>query len=94
VLLTGAESNRSAIGSRVKLVAGAREQHRVINNESNFARLPPQQHFGLGELTVVEEPHVWWTSDLRERFEHLPVNTRVRITEGEGRWIAEPQALS
>jgi hypothetical protein len=56
VLLTGAESNRSAIGSRVKLVAGAREQHRVINNGSNFVRLPPQQHFGLGELTAVEEP--------------------------------------
>jgi tetratricopeptide (TPR) repeat protein len=92
VLLTGTKSNRAAIGSRLKLVAGGREQYRVINNGSNFGCLPPQQHFGLGRLTAVDQLEVWWPSGLREVFEHLPVNTRVRITEGEGRWIAEPEA--
>src|SRR4029079_16309886 len=90
VLLTGTKSNRGAIGSRLKLVAGAREQYRVVNNGSNFGCLPPQQHFGLGELTAVDSLEVWWPSGLRERLANLPVNTRVRITEGEGRWIADP----
>ena len=43
-----------------------------------------------GALTAVDELEIWWPSGLRERFEHLPVNTRVRITEGEGRFVAEP----
>jgi tetratricopeptide (TPR) repeat protein len=90
VLLTGTKSNRGAIGSRLKLVAGAREQYRVVNNGSNFGCLPPQQHFGLGELTAVDALEIWWPSGIRERFVNLPVNTRVRITEGEGRWIADP----
>jgi hypothetical protein len=87
VLLRGTASNRSAIGARLKLVAGGREQHRVVNNGSNFGCLPPQQHFGLGELTAVDELEVWWPSGLRERLERLPVNTRVQIVEGEGRSI-------
>ncbi len=94
VLLTGTRSNRAAIGARLKLVAGAREQHRVVNNGSNFGCLPPQQHFGLGTLAAVDLLEVWWPSGLRERFEHLPVNTRVRITEGAGRWTADPPSSS
>src|SRR5262249_38745981 len=89
VLLTGTRSNRGAIGARLKLAAGGRQQHRVVNNGSNFGCLPPQQHFGLGKLTTVDELEVWWPSGLRERFENLPVNTRVRITEGEGGWSAD-----
>jgi len=84
VLLRGTKSNRAAIGARIKLSAGGRAQHRVLNNGSNFGCLPPQQHFGLGELTAVDELDVWWPSGLRERFLDLPVNTLVQITEGEG----------
>ena len=86
VWLTGTKSNRGAIGARLKLTAGGRSQYRVVNNGSNFGCLPPQQHFGLGELTSVEELEVWWPSGLTERFEDLPVNTRVFVTEGEGRF--------
>jgi tetratricopeptide (TPR) repeat protein len=94
VLLRGTRSNRGAIGARIKLAAGGREQHRVVNNGSNFGCLPPQQHFGLGNLTSVDELEIWWPSGLRQRFEDLPVNTRVRITEGEPRWTAETQAMA
>ena len=93
VLLRGTRSNRDAIGARLKLVAGGREQHRVVNNGSNFGCLPPQQHFGLGTLTAADELEVWWPSGLREHFQHLPVNTRVRITEGEGRWVADHASM-
>jgi tetratricopeptide (TPR) repeat protein len=92
VLLTGTKSNRGGIGARLKLVAGGREQHRVVNNGSNFGCLPPQQHFGLGDLTVVDELEIWWPSGLRERFVNLPAKTRVCITEGEG-LTAGPDAL-
>jgi len=94
VLLTGTKSNRGAVGARLKLVAGGREQHRVINGGSNFGCLPPQQHFGLGALEHVESLEVWWPSGAREHFTDLPVNTRVRITEGEGIWTTDPALTS
>ena len=86
VLLEGTKSNRAAVGARLKLIAGGREQHRVLNGGSNFGCLPPQQHFGLGTLESVESLEVWWPSGLKERFEALQVNTRVKIVEGTGRF--------
>ena len=88
VLLQGTKSNRGAVGARLKLTAAGREQYRVINGGSNFGCLPPQQHFGLGELDRVDALEIWWPSGLRERFEDLPANTRVRIVEGTAGWLA------
>jgi hypothetical protein len=87
VKLKGVKSNRDAIGARLKLTAGGRDQHRVLNGGSNFGCLPPQQHFGLGGLSEVDALEVWWPSGLRQRFEHLPVNCLIHITEGEPSWI-------
>jgi hypothetical protein len=86
VRLTGTKSNRDAIGARLNLVAGGRQQHRVINGGSNFGCLPPQQHFGLAQTTEIEALEIWWPSGLRQRFESLPVNQMIRITEGESYW--------
>ena len=82
VALRGTKCNRGAVGARLKLVAGGREQHRVVNGGSNFGCMPPQQHFGLGHLGQVDSLEVWWPGGAIERFDHLPVNTRILITEG------------
>jgi tetratricopeptide (TPR) repeat protein len=84
VVLQGTKSNRGAVGARLKLVAGGREQHRVLNGGSNFGCLPPQQHFGLGTLEQAESLEVWWPSGLTETFANLPVNARIKIIEGSG----------
>jgi hypothetical protein len=86
VKLKGVKSNRDAIGARLKLTAGGRDQHRVLNGGSNFGCLPPQQHFGLGGLSEVDALEVWWPSGLRQRFENLPANCLIHITEGEPSW--------
>ena len=39
---------------------------------------------------AIDELEAWRPIGLRERSAHLAANTRVRITEGEGRWIAQP----
>jgi hypothetical protein len=70
------------------LTAGGREQHRVINGGSNFSCLPPQQHFGPGELDRVDPLEIWWPSGLRESYEALQANTRIKITEAEARRTA------
>jgi tetratricopeptide (TPR) repeat protein len=82
VVLQGTKSNRAAIGARLKLVAGGREQHRVINGGSNFGCLPPQQHFGLADLDHVDALEIWWPSGHHQRVENPPINTRITIVEG------------
>jgi tetratricopeptide (TPR) repeat protein len=86
VHLTGTVSNRSAIGARLKLRASGREQHRVVNGGSNFGCLPPDQHFGLANLTYVESLEVLWPSGLKQQFKNLPVNDKIWIMEGQSDW--------
>ena len=84
VRLKGVTCNRDAIGARLKLTAGGRDQHLVINGGSQFGCLPFEQHFGLGSGRTAERLDVWWPGGPRETFERLPVNATVAITEGEG----------
>jgi tetratricopeptide (TPR) repeat protein len=93
VHLTGTVSNRSAIGARMRLVAGGREQHRVVNGGSNFGCLSPDQHFGLANLSHAKSLEVWWPSGLKQQFENLPVNTKIRITEGASHWTSQTSFL-
>jgi tetratricopeptide (TPR) repeat protein len=86
VHLTGTASNRSALGARLKLVVGGREQHRVVNGGSNFGCLPPDQHFGLADRTHAELLEIWWPSGLKQHFANLPANQKVWIIEGQSRW--------
>ena len=87
VRLNGTTSNRSAIGARLKIEAGGREQHRLVSGGSQFGCLPFEQHFGLGPATeVVDAIEIWWPSGLRQRIAGpIPANNTIRITEGDDR---------
>ena len=88
VRLTGVESNCDAIGARIKLRAGSRDQHRLVSGGSNFGCLPCEQHFGLGELTKVERMEIQWPNGQQQILEDLPVNTTLGIEEGKPGWRA------
>jgi hypothetical protein len=97
IRLEGVKSNRSAIGARLTLRAGGRAQYREVGGGSNFGCLPFEQHFGLAQLDQVESLEIRWPSGLRQRFEDLPVNTTIRIAEGQPSWApvyAADQAAS
>ncbi len=70
----------------MKLDAGGRSQHRVVSGGSGFGCLPFEQHFGLGELKRVDSLHVRWPSGLEQRIEELPINSTIRIVEGQTGW--------
>jgi hypothetical protein len=86
VRLVGTRSNRNAIGARLKLDAGGRGRHSLVCCGTGFGCLPYEQHFGLGTLERADALEIWWPSGLRQRFEQLPVNTTIRIVEGEQGW--------
>jgi hypothetical protein len=86
VRLVGVESNRSAIGARMSIMAGGRGQHREVSGGSNFGCLPFEQHFGLAHIEIVDSLEVRWPSGQRQLFANLPANTTIQITEGVDAW--------
>jgi hypothetical protein len=91
VRLVGTTCNRDAIGARVKLVAGGREQHRLVSGGSGFGCMPCEQHFGLGAGRAIDEIEVWWPGGGRQRVAAPPVNATVRIVQGQDGWTLVKQ---
>ncbi len=87
VRLVGTQSNRSAIGARIKIDAGGRQQHRLVSGGSQFGCLPYEQHFGLGRRNgVVDAIEIWWPSGVRQRIAGpIAANNTIRIIEGDDR---------
>jgi tetratricopeptide (TPR) repeat protein len=86
VRLVGTTGNRDAIGARLALAAGGRVQRRLVSGGSGFGCLPLEQHFGLGESAAVDSLEIRWPGGAVERRDDLPVDTTVRIVEGEPGW--------
>jgi hypothetical protein len=95
--LEGRESNRSAIGARIRVrVAtseGAREFHRVVGGGSSFGANSLLQEVGLGAATRIEFVEVAWPASGRvDRYDGLALNSAYRIVEGSPE--AEPLAFT
>lgn len=85
LLLEGRESNRSAIGAKVKVVAGdlvqIDEVHSGRGYQSDWGR---RLHFGLGPRDRVDLVEVTWPSGRVERWRNLRANRIVKLIEGKG----------
>ena len=84
--LTGSSSNRSAIGARVKVVAGGATQvGEVRGGGSYYSQNDLRQHFGLGETKSIDRVEVRWPNGREEEWTTVDVNRIVTLTEGTGR---------
>jgi hypothetical protein len=84
VRLEGTRSNRSAIGARIRVVAGGRSIYRHVNSGGSFGANPFMQTIGLGKADRVERIEVFWpTTGRTQVLEDLPVDHLVRIVEAE-----------
>ena len=83
--LVGVETNRAAIGARIKVVtAGAAPLtvHRTVSSGSSFGGNPLQQTIGLGPAGRIETLEVYWpTSQTTQVFHDVEVNQALEITE-------------
>jgi hypothetical protein len=75
--LKGRQSNRSAIGARIKIVArvgqGTREIHRVVGSGGSFGSSPLRQEIGLGHVSAIERVEFWW-----------PATGKTNVVQGQG----------
>ncbi len=80
----GTKSNRSAIGARVKVVAGELTQYAEIKSSGSYLAFSDlRAHFGVNDAENVDLLEIRWQSGIVDRATNLPVNQRFIAIEGE-----------
>jgi len=85
--LRGVESNRAAIGARVRVratIGGVpRWQQREVSAQNSFnGHNDLTLHFGLGNATAIDSLMIDWPSGLHEEAAALPIDECRRLVEG------------
>ena len=86
--LVGVETNRSAIGARIRteIVENGRRRsiYKHVNSGGSFGANPLRQTIGLGKADKIELLEVYWpTSDSTQTFREVPMDEHLEIVEGE-----------
>ncbi|MGH8248239.1 MAG: CRTAC1 family protein, partial [Gammaproteobacteria bacterium] len=85
VKCVGTRSNRSAIGARVRVVAGGHAQmDEVMSGSSYYSQNDLRLHFGLGASKKAERVEIRWPSGLKEELENVSANQWIVVQEGKG----------
>ena len=85
VRLVGTRSNRSAIGTRVRITIGARTLVREVKAGSGYlGQSDLRVHLGLGTTAVVSRLDVRWPTGVVEVIENVAANQILTVTEGRG----------
>jgi hypothetical protein len=80
--LTGAKSNRDAIGAVVHLYSGKDVMVRQVQAGGGYlSQSSKTLHFGLGDRTEVDRIEIRWPSGLKQTIERPAVNQMHKITE-------------
>jgi tetratricopeptide (TPR) repeat protein len=88
LLLQGTVSNKVAIGAKIKVTFKEnnieRSVYRDVNSGGSFGSNPLRQHIGIGQAASIEKIEVTWpVTGKVQVFENPPINTNIKITEGE-----------
>ena len=84
VRLRGTRSNRDAIGARVVVEAGGRQQQREVRSTAGYlSGCSLECHFGLGEAERIDRLTVHWPSGLTTTLEGLDARQRLTLVEGQ-----------
>jgi enediyne biosynthesis protein E4 len=83
--LAGQESNRMAIGARLKLIAGGMTQTEEIHSGGSYlSQSDTRVHFGLGAATSVDSLEIRWPSGKVETLNTLTADRFYSILEEHG----------
>ena len=81
----GTHSNRSAIGTRVRIVTGKHSQmDEVMSGGSYYSQNDLRLHFGLGDARRVDLVEIRWPSGLRQSFADVTANHLIVVQEDKG----------
>ena len=85
VKLTGAKSNRSAIGAKITLRVGQNLQAQEITSQTSYySHNDLRLHFGLGAAKQIDALEIRWPNGNSEIVKGVPADKIVKIREGVG----------
>jgi FG-GAP-like repeat/ASPIC and UnbV len=91
--LEGVQSNRSAIGARVRVdiatPSGKRSIFRVVNSGTSFGDSPLELHVGLAQAKAIEGIQIQWPAGEIQQLPGLALDRAYEIREG-----ASPQVVA
>ena len=84
IRVVGRKSNRSGIGTKIKVVTSNQTQYREIQSGGSYLSFHDlRAHFGVGKAEQIDLLEIRWTSGQIDRTERLPVNQRFLAEEGK-----------
>ena len=90
--LAGTKSNRMAIGTRLKLIAGGMTQTEEIHSGGSYlSQNDMRVHFGVANATKIDSLEIRWPSGKVETIKDLAADKFYLILEGKG--IVDPSEL-
>ena len=95
VQLVGVQSNRSAIGARIRVEitekGKTRSVFKHVNSGGSFGASPLRQNIGLGGAEKIDQLEVFWPRTGKTQvFRGVPIDVFVRIVESEDKYTVVP----
>ena len=86
--LEGRKSNRSALGTRIKVnvktASGSRAIYKTVSSGASFGASPLRQEIGLGKAEAIESVELFWpTTGQTQTLRGLAMDKFYRVVEGE-----------
>jgi hypothetical protein len=81
VRLAGVQSNRSAVGARLRAYAGGRGRTRQVQGGDGYKVNSFWTHFGLGALDWADSLVIYWPSGIVQRATEIPAGSFLTLTE-------------
>jgi len=93
VQLVGTTSSRDAIGSRVTIKQGDQTWTAQLTAGDGYqASNQRQLVFGIGDVSQIDQLKVDWISGKTQSFKSPPVNSEIRIVEGNPTYVRLPNS--
>jgi tetratricopeptide (TPR) repeat protein len=89
--LEGVQTNKSAIGSRIKLTftenGKTRTVYQHVNSGGSFGSSTFIRHIGIGKATVIDEIEITWSgTNMKQVFKNIKPNQTLKIIEGNNKF--------
>lgn len=86
--LEGTYSNRSAIGTKVKVTfkenGVSRSVYRILNSGGSFGASALRMEIGIGQATIIDQIEITWPKDQKKKvFKNVKPDQYIKIIEGE-----------
>ena len=95
--LEGVDSNRSALGARIRVIIdtpeGERSLYRTVSTGGSFGAGPLRNHVGLGDAKSIKAIEIFWpTTGRTQQIPSVPMEHFYKVREGDS--IAVPWKVS